>query len=269
MNKLLLISLSFILLNSCFIKKKSNTLVEINSLSREKTIQDSSIVRTIFVGNDTSRLTFHYNYFLKEDQIWKRAANNYIANFIYTSTHFESDTNSLFKISDIFIANCLDSFYNAALEDFNNSEYPALWFYDGSCKILSDNSLFLSLSSHAYTFTGGAHPNGYHEYANFDKKTGEILKLSDIISDTKAFYKIAEKFFRESIEVDENEDLIELGYWFNEAGFYCNDNFFIGENEFMFYFNTYEIAPYSHGATVFIVPFTLSSHLFKIDLSKK
>jgi hypothetical protein len=270
MKKLITLLLGLGLLNSCFLKKKQSENLDLQKIVvAEKIIQDTTITRFLNIKQDSSDFVIHYNYFLKEDEIWKRAANSYVADFIFTSTHFEQDTISKFKISDDFVIKCLDTFYKAAEQDYYESEFPILWFYDGSSTILSNNSKFLSLSSHAFTFTGGAHPNAYHEFVNFDKNTGNILKLRDIVTDTVAYYKLAEKFFREAIQAQEYEDLNELGYWFSESGFFCNDNFYISENELVFYFNTYEIAPYSHGPTEFSVPFTLSKHLFKLDLSKK
>lgn len=60
---------------------------------------------------------------------------------------------------------------------------------------------------------GGAHPNTFTTFHNFDKATGKTLTLNDIISDMEAFRKIAETEFRKNQELTENQDLEEAGYF--------------------------------------------------------
>jgi hypothetical protein len=270
--KKLLVFLSFLMmLNSCFLKKKQAPIKVVEPIIVEEVYVDSSISRYQVSENglDTSFFNLDYKFFAKEDSSWKKKANSIIADFIYSSTQFETDSTFIVPCKPDFFRSCLDSFYRQAILDYSETEYPTMWSYDGTAEVLDIYSTYVCLANQVYTYTGGAHPNGYYEYINIDRKTGEILKLDDIISDTTEFFKIAEKFFRDAVEVSETEDLDQLGFWFYERGFYCNNNFHIGEDAIHFLFNTYEIAPYAAGQIEFSVPFTLSKHLFKIDLSKK
>ncbi len=271
MTKFVVFLAFLLLLNSCFLKKKAVDVPVNEPIIAEEIFIDSSIVRFQVSENglDTAFFNLDYKFFAKEDSIWQKKANSIIADFIYTSTQFETDSTFITPCKESFFTSCLDSFYRQAQIDYSESEYPSMWSYDGKAEVIDINSERICLSNDVYTYTGGAHPNGYSEYINIDRKTGQILKLHDLISDTTEYYKIAEKYFREAIEVSETEDLDQLGFWFYERGFYCNDNFFIGQDAIHFLFNTYEIGPYAAGQIEFSVPFTLSKHLFKIDLSKK
>lgn len=270
MKKKFLVLFTILLVSSCFVKKKEVEIIS-KPLVVENRFIDSTLKKILVSENnlDSSEFIMSYKFYKNEDSLWKKTANNYIADFLYTSTQFEIDTNKTVFISEQLFSNCLDTFMNLAAQEYRDAEFPMMWFYDGSAQIIKESENFISLSSHAYTFTGGAHPNGYQEFVNIDKSNGKILKLNDIVTDTLAYYTIAEIFFREAIQAAPEDDLDQLGYWFYENGFFCNDNFYIGENELVFYFNTYEIAPYSHGPTEFSVPFTLSNHLIKYNLAKK
>lgn len=268
----ILISL-LVILSSCFIsknKKKEITVIE-NTIPA-KIIQDSTLSKLLISSNglDTSVLQLDYQYFLKPATIWQDSINKYIADFMLGNCYFEIPENLKISCDESKFKAGLDTFYTYAYQDHTENEYfGGLWALESRSSIDDTYSNFATLYLGVYTFTGGAHGNSFSGNFNFDKTTGNTLKLSDFIIDTTEFNTIAEKCFRKQAEISENENLSDLGFWFEENIFKCNDNFFITDEGFNFTFNTYEIAPYAFGSFEFSVPFTLSNHLLKRDLSKK
>ncbi len=256
-------------LNSCFFRKSKGEILTVPEIIVEKTMRDSTISRMMISQNsaDTSVLSLHYQYYLKADSIWKDSVNQTIAHFVFLSSNFEDLEKKEVKLSNQFFVSCLDSFHKQALQDYSDAEYSSLWAYDVDCRVLEQDENFITLSNFIYTFTGGAHGNTYQQYISFDKKTGKELKLSDIVSNLDEFNEIAEKEFRIALELG-SENFEDLGFWFENNKFSCNDNFYFTENGINFLFNTYEIGPYAVGQVEFSVPYTLSKHLLKIDLTK-
>ncbi len=105
----------------------------------------------------------------------------------------------------------------------------------------NDNNILCAHVS-SWEYSGGAHPNGRLEYINFDLKTGAELKLNDVLKPNflKDFSAFAEqKLYKEYEE--------EAGWFFEKGEFPITDNFAITPGGLLFYFNSYEIAPYAAG----------------------
>lgn len=271
MRILLLLSL-LLSLSACFLTKKKKVVdvkppVEIV----EKTIQDTSFQRLLFSNNniDTSKIEIAYQYYLKPKEIWQDSINKHVANFIFGNSYFEIPDNVKIICNDSAFAACIDTFTSYAKQDYQDSEFGMLWEMDLKTSINEEFETFATLGLGLYMFSGGAHGNTYYGHINIDKSNGKTLELKDFISDTTEFNRIAEICFRKQNEISETEILSDLGFWFPTNQFSCNNNFYISNEGFNFIFNTYEVAPYSHGTFEFSVPFTLSKELLKIDLSKK
>lgn len=259
-------------LNSCFLTKKK-TPVDTTPpiIVVEKIIQDTSLKHLLVSNNtiDTSKLEIAYQYYLKPKASWQDSINKHIANFIFENTYFEIPENLKITCDDKAFTVCLDTFTSYAKQDYNNSEFGILWELDLKTSINDEFKSFATVGFGLYIFSGGAHGNTYYGHLNVDKSNGQALKLNDFVTDTTEFNRLAEICFRKQNEISETDVLSDLGFWFPNNQFSCNNNFYISEEGFNFIFNTYEIAPYSLGVFEFSVPFTLSKELIKIDLSKK
>ena len=89
-------------------------------------------------------------------------------------------------------------------------------------------------------------------YQSFYLKTGEKIVIGDSTV-LKQLTTIAEKEFRRMRNIPDGEPLSKAGYWFENDEFYLNDNFAIVDDGLIFYFNSYEIAPYALGpAEIFL-----------------
>lgn len=261
--------LSLILLvTSCFLKKKQEENTQVITNAPEKTIQDSTIQRLLISSNliDTNVLQLHYQYYVSPKTACEDSVNAAISTFVYGTVEPEQYGTKP-KVNDLFFTACLDSFYQDAVEFNKESELMGLFEFELGSEIEDKTKLFTTLSQFSNLYTGGAHPYGYNLYQIFSKTDGHLLKLKDFISDTIAFNRLAEKHFRQQNELS-NDNFSDLGFWFENNEFQCNDNFYFADDGIHFLFNIYEIAPYAMGYFEFHVPYSEFGELLKISLSK-
>lgn len=130
-----------------------------------------------------------------------------------------------------------------------------VWNIDIDIDSTFQNTKVLCLSVNGYTFLGGAHPNNYTSFLNFDKSSGKTLQLSDFIKDMEAFRKIAETEFRKNQELSENQDLEEAGYFFENGVYSLPAQFAISDKGIFLFYNAYEAAAYVVGQISFNIPY--------------
>ncbi|MBC7884191.1 MAG: DUF3298 domain-containing protein [Saprospiraceae bacterium] len=140
------------------------------------------------------------------------------------------------------------------------------WSIDIYMDAVFTNEKVATLSYSESTYLGGAHPNYFTHFLNFDKSTGKTLRFSDLIKDEKKFIQLAEAAFRAYQELNDNQDLEEAGYFFDQGIFYLPQNFAITSEGLYFYYNPYEAGAYALGPLEYTIPFSELSEL--IDLNK-
>jgi hypothetical protein len=180
----------------------------------------------------------------------KDTINHFITGYLLSQFGDAADQGSLDKQVDNFIRD-----FKEFREDFPDS--PGNWYDEKKVSVLTDTLGILCLVFFHDFYTGGAHPNSSLEYVNFDISTGDTLTLGDIfISGYESdLNKITEKEFLKVKNLSPEEDLEKAGYWFENNQFKVNDNFAITDQGLRFYFNSYEIAPYSMGPTRLDIPY--------------
>ena len=115
---------------------------------------------------------------------------------------------------------------------------------------IHNNVLVIQLVS--YTQFGGVHPNVYLSFTNFDLSTGDEIYIEDIIKDSKAFNRLAEKqFYITRDELDEDD--LQDAFW--GKGFYLPENFAITAKGIKLFYNSYEVLAYIYGQTEYILPY--------------
>ncbi len=236
-----------------------------------KIISDTSSVELYsFDEKDTSLMIMDYQYFQydpltgKSSLNYQDSVNQKVVDFINNSTSMESMDNSI-KISEQFFEksiNKMADYYRVDLYDSGQS----IWHYEASVKINNDFKDFSQLSCWTWSYTGGAHGNGFSSYFLTDKIDGRALKTVDFITDTSELNKIGEEFFREAVNISKDTDLAEEGFWFDENKFGFTDIFFFNDEGINFFFNTYEIASYVDGPLTVTIPIERVKHLLKRTL---
>jgi len=151
--------------------------------------------------------------------------------------------------------------YEEQLKEIPDYEMGWAIEVDGSAEII-DNHAVITLP--VYSNMGGAHPNHHVTIANFDLKTGNELKLLDIVNDTKAFRELAQKRFIEARISDYDLGEVNIDDFFFGEGFQLPENFAIKKDGIYFYYNPYEAAPYALGTTEFTISFKDLKGIVKI-----
>ena len=121
----------------------------------------------------------------------------------------------------------------------------------------------VNASANYFVDMGGAHPNQWSRWMNFDFVSGKHLTQEEVfLPSAKADIEklLLDKLIRQQAEQqpEENvaslEDLQQLGF-LQMTNMYIPDNFLLGKEAVLFLFNRYDIAPYSAGEIVIEVPY--------------
>lgn len=112
-----------------------------------------------------------------------------------------------------------------------------------------------NLSINNYAYLGGAHPNSYWQYENFDLKTGKLIQYADFVKDTTAFKTIAEKnFLKVASSMTGEEESIDNFFW--DEGFQLAKNFKLEKDTIELLYNPYEAAAYVYGYFEVRIPYS-------------
>ena len=175
-----------------------------------------------------------------------------------------------FTRDDVKIEN-LQDVSESFINDFKmfsaeNSDYPQNWFYEINAGVENFTSKILCLEFSQGGYTGGAHGNSYVKYINIDFENVNQLKLDNLL--VKGYEaklnELIDKKFREVKGLQPTDDLEKEGGLFeNKITF--NDNFAVTKNGLLFYYNNYEIAPYSAGPTELLITYDELGNLIPED----
>lgn len=187
-----------------------------------------------------------------------------IDKFVFASFY---EGNNLGAFEDLW-ANYVDH-YNTMLDGAPESTKG--WDVDRKVTVIYNKNKVLSLQYFEFSFTGGAHPNTYRFYDNFNVEKGNKIKLDDMLKEgvKDSLETIAEKKFREMKGLSRDQSLKSAGYWFDDNKFRLTDNFGIKKKGLVFFYNTYKIAPYAMGSTEMLLPYSDISSLLNIKYDLK
>lgn len=185
-----------------------------------------------------------------------KTVENFLANEINMSE--KADKNLLLEdaIKDF------DDEYTSFKEDFSDStqEWEAL--IESEVNFESETVLCITVNS--YLDTGGAHGNSHVTFLNFDKRSGKLLKMEDIIKDEEGFKKIAIPYFEKATKPLSNDEEVQ-DMFFGEA-FQLPENIGFNAEGVILLYNIYEIASYAQGVTEFTIPYDAAKPFLKIML---
>jgi hypothetical protein len=255
MKKLLLLFASVMALAACQSKNETTTT---GTTSAEIKV-DSSTYYTKTTSINKEGDSVHTSFSVKfpqltggnEDAINK--INAQIEQMVKDQTFSMDDTTQTTKSSSIesLAKGFLKEFESMAAE---NNDVPIMgWDYEGSGDTLLISPKVISIYYQVYSFTGGAHGNSNITYLNFNAQTGDLLKLTDMVSDTTALKKIAElKFEKTQKEFAKDNDFeYDRTSYFWEKPFYLPANIAITKTGLLFMYNPYEAAAYALGPISF------------------
>lgn len=130
------------------------------------------------------------------------------------------------------------------------------WELSKFIHITNNDQYLLTYYILTYAFTGGAHGLETHDYYSIDLKKGKKIQLNDIImpgTESKLISLLTRKL-KEIIGLSSDQKLTEFGYFSDEVK--PNENFYVTKNGIGFFYNHYELAPYSFGLTDIFLSYT-------------
>lgn len=149
----------------------------------------------------------------------------------------------------------------ALIEDFNkfrdeSDETSTTFYVRRTAEIRRSTAHILSIEVAAESYTGGAHPSASRSYINLHPSTGLTYTLEEILAPGAApkLKTLAEAAFRRVRAIPPGKSIAEAGFTFPNGSFALPREWGVTENGLIFYFNPYEIAPYSEGPTELTLP---------------
>ena len=139
------------------------------------------------------------------------------------------------------------------------------WELETTADTLHASSKALTVKMETYAYTGGAHPNSSLTYYTFDRETGRLLTLADMVSDTTALLGVLEREFRQHQKLLPLTSLEEQGYFLRDGHFFLPANVGASRDGLVFYYNPYEIAAYAIGPIRITVPYEKLSGILRDD----
>ena len=99
-----------------------------------------------------------------------------------------------------------------------------------------------------YEYSGGAHPNLYSHFLNYDVKTNRVLTYNDIFVENAedALLNIITRHLLGNYFAESLEELAEKSGIFTDQIFVSRNVFLTGDH-IVFHYNPYDIAPWSEG----------------------
>lgn len=190
--------------------------------------------------------------YIEIDSLYSSKAPNNSADSInyYTRLMFSPDSIGYNAMLDTFVSQ-----YSSALVESPDMYGP--WEFQMKTSVLLNESDIFSATFNFYEYTGGAHPNSWTYFLNFDLSTGKPIRFEEIFTrdEIVVINKRAEIIFRDTYGLDPEGSLDEAGYWFDNDKFSLNTNFAVQKNSLLFFFNSYEIAPYCNGPSEVEIPY--------------
>jgi hypothetical protein len=195
-----------------------------------------------------SKITYQFNNEANDLAKWQVAINNFIRKGVYQT---DGQAPYTVPLSAELIHQSLLAFKKEARR--YEEEMSMVWNMEESYEIDATRNGFATLLNTSSMYQGGAHGSyGIGNY-HFDKTSGKELHLNDFFKQEKGLLSLAEAAFRKAVGISSTVAFNETDFWF-ENGFFCPDNFLFTKDRVTFYYNQYEVAPYSFGTITFSMP---------------
>lgn len=151
--------------------------------------------------------------------------------------------------------------YQADLDLSSDRESIPAWYgqtYTLFTYVEEGHTGVLNVSASTFVESGGAHPNQWQRWMNFDTVTGKLLQKTDVFkagAQSALEAMLLDKLI--ALQAEENpgqtieslEDLQNIGI-LQLTDMFIPNNFLLAKDKVLFLFNRYDIAPYSVGEIV-------------------
>lgn len=173
--------------------------------------------------------------------------NDFIINSLMIS---EDSSQAIHSIED-----AASNFANSFFED--KSKFPDMaadYFAEVSISEIYNTPELICFEMRQYLYTGGAHGYGTTSFLNIDPATGNEVSINDVVIDKKKFIAFAESKFRSQQNIDKDQSINEVGFWFEDDTFYLPETVGFTTDSIIFVYNQYDIASYADGPIELKIP---------------
>ncbi|MCR5007426.1 MAG: DUF3298 and DUF4163 domain-containing protein [Oribacterium sp.] len=206
------------------------------------------------------------------DNVYSDADKRYLVGGYYPEIILGSYENGTFVKKDAEypeLAKAVDTYNKKTADDFKSEmesgkelaeeddrfketdNYGYSYSVDMDASIERSDSNIFSVSEATYSFMGGAHGNTVITGFNVDPKTGEVLKISDVVTDKDAFIDAVDKQLHEEypdieegLVVDDLKTAISDMYDGKDD---MNLQFYMTHDALVTVFSAYDITAYAYG----------------------
>lgn len=131
------------------------------------------------------------------------------------------------------------------------------WHYTAKVAVEVQTDTLLSLSVNDEYYTGGAHGGSGVYFININPKNGQKFTLSHLFKPgyEEPLREAGNKVFRQVRELADTASFSQNSFEFPEDKFTLNKNYGFKKDGIVFFYNSYEIAPYAAGPTEVLIPY--------------
>lgn len=220
------------------------------------------------VNGTISVLTGHYT-----EQEWSDSLNKRIANVTYPVISLEEPCAQMYpelnqalnslseERKNVFLTEYKDLIFTAKEDAKGNSEYFDGYTSEEKVLVRRADTKTVSLLFQGYSYTGGAHGNSYFSSMAYDSKSGQPLELTDVLKDTSNLPSLVKEALYSNYGTDEFYGDLDLTTYF--TGTETPITWTLDYSGITFYFNPYEIGPYSSGSFFATLTYGQYPELFK------
>lgn len=127
----------------------------------------------------------------------------------------------------------------------------------------------ISLAFKTYLYTGGAHGNGNTTFANFEKKSGQLLGAKELFKDFTKFKTVVELKFREHFKIPTGASINSTGFLFENDIFKLPITVGFSKYGVVFHYNQYEASSYTSGPLEFTMSYQKLKPFLKYPFNGK
>lgn len=265
------IALAMLALNSCSGSSNGGGTSDADTIPVDSIVHTTQIeldILTASASYDISIDTLNYHLVISSNIQWPasmsghnlKALQDTILGAAFANVSHEDVKHAIADyVNDVTSTGLTENGARVVKSDKVYPEGPTSFYVSLVSKVTDITSRLLTYKITDYSFLGGAHPNTMTEAFTYDLKRGKIVKLADLIQNTKNedFAIIVLKQLADQL----NMTPTALRDMFIST-FAVSDNVYISNQQIVVEYNPYQLLPYSYGLIdVVISPYEISDIL--------
>ncbi|OYT14861.1 MAG: hypothetical protein B7C24_16095 [Bacteroidetes bacterium 4572_77] len=174
---------------------------------------------------------------------------------IYYLMGFRGELSKNQNIISLLQKKYFEKFQNALQNiEFHGDVNDYDWQKSIRMEVVNNESSLLCMQVETYAKTGKRPGTTVKKFLVFSLEKNKIIKLQDIIKedDELALNALLQDKIRDHYHISKDKSLTQMGFF--EDSIAPTNNFYIHPGGLGFYYNVYEIAPFSNGSTDLFIP---------------